>query len=286
MAPAPDFADTALPESHGFIGSHDRRRALTGALAFAAAAGWRPTARAGTPPAVAAAADLKFALGEIAPRFEAETGSAVRLTFGSSGNFTQQIARGAPFELFLSADEDYVFRLAAAGHAPDRGVLYAIGRIALFAPHGSPLKVDSRLEGLRGALEARRIRRFAIANPQHAPYGRAARAALQHAGLWSGVEPYLVLGENAAQALQFASSGSSQGGIVPVSLSKAPPVAALGTFATIPAAWHATEPLRQRMVLTRRAGAAARAFYEYLQRPAARTIFARYGFVLPGEAAP
>src|SRR5690606_28664103 len=117
MTPASDFADTALPDSHGFIGSHGRRRALTGALAFAVGAAWELTARAGAPPAVAAAADLKFALGEIAPRFEADTGHAVRLTFGSSGNFAQQIARGAPFELFLSADEDYVFRLAAAGHA-------------------------------------------------------------------------------------------------------------------------------------------------------------------------
>ncbi|MEZ5602839.1 MAG: molybdate ABC transporter substrate-binding protein [Burkholderiaceae bacterium] len=136
---------------------------------------------------------------------------------------------------------------------------------------------------MRRALDAGDIRRFAIANPEHAPYGRAARAVLRHAGLWSRIEPLLVLGENASQALQFAASGSSQGGIVPLSLSKAPPVAALGRFATIPADWHAGEPLRQRMVLTRHAGAAARAFYDYLQGPAARAILARYGFALPGE---
>ena len=286
MTPAPASASTELPGPRDFVRSQGRRRGLAGALAIAVSGGWRPAAHAAGPPAVAAAADLQFALAEIAPRFEADTGHAVTLTFGSSGNFTQQIARGAPFELFLSADEQYVFRLAAAGHAPDRGVLYAIGRVALFAPHGSPLKVDAQLEGLRRALAERAIRRFAIANPEHAPYGRAARAVLQHEGLWPGIEPHLVLGENAAQAVQFAASGSSQGGIVPVSLSKAPPVAALGAFATLPAAWHAAEPLRQRMVLTRRAGTVARTFYGYLQRPASRTIFARYGFALPGEAAP
>lgn len=260
-----------------------RRRVLLGAAALAASGAWRGAARAADVPAIAAAADLKFALAEIAPRFRAESGHALKLSFGSSGSFTQQIAQGAPFELFLSADEQYVFRLAEGGHAPDRGALYAIGRVTLFAPHGSPLRVDERLEGLEAALAEGRIRRFAIANPEHAPYGRAARAALRHAGLWSRIAPHLVLGENAAQAAQFAASGSSQGGIVPLSLSKAPPVAALGQFATIAADWHASEPLRQRMVLTRRAGAVARAFFEYLQQPAARAILVRYGFALPGE---
>ena len=116
--------------------------------------------------------------------------------------------------------------------------------------------------------------------------GRAARAALEHAGLWQAVEPLLALGENASQAMQFASSGSSQGGIVPLSLSKAAPVAALGRFALIPADWHVGEPLRQRMVLLRTAGEAARAFYAYLQTPAAREVLVRYGFALPGEAPP
>ena len=265
------------------IASPGRRQAAAGALAIALSGVWRSPARAGEAAAIAAAADLKFALAEIAPRFQADTGHVLKLTFGSSGNFTQQIAQGAPFELFLSADEQYVFQLADAGRVRDRGTLYAVGRVALFAPHRSPLVVDARLEGLRRALDAGDIKRFAIANPEHAPYGRAARAVLRHAGLWSRIEPLLVLGENASQALQFAASGSSQGGIVPLSLSKAPPVAALGRFATIPADWHAGEPLRQRMVLTRHAGAAARAFYDYLQGPAARAILARYGFALPGE---
>ena len=116
--------------------------------------------------------------------------------------------------------------------------------------------------------------------PEHV----AARAALHHAGLWDAIQPKLVLGENAAQAMQFAAAGSSQGGIVPLSLSKAPEIAKLGTFALIPADWHATEPLRQRMALTKQAGATARQFYDYLRKPAAREIFIRYGFVLPGDA--
>lgn len=234
-------------------------------------------------PPVAAAADLKFALTEIAGRFQKETGRAVKLSFGSSGNFAHQIEQGAPFEIFLSADENYISQLADRGVARDRGALYAIGRLVLFAPHGSPLKVDSQLKDLRAALSDGRIRRFAVANPDHAPYGRAARAALRHAGLWPAIEPRLVFGENASQAMQFAASGASQGGIVPLSLSKAPEMARLGTFALIPAEWHASEPLRQRMALMKSAGETARAFYSYLQKPAARNIFVRYGFVLPDE---
>lgn len=240
-------------------------------------------ASAAETPVVAAAADLKFALPELAEGFRQQTGAQVKLVFGSSGNFTQQIEQGAPFELFLSADEAYIRRLSQRGLTADEGALYAIGRIVLFAPRGSPLRAEEGLPGLKAALAAGAIKRFAIANPEHAPYGRAARAAVQQAGLWSAIEPKLVFGENAAQAMQFAASGSSQGGIVPLSLSKAPDIAKLGSFALIPAAWHDTEPLRQRMVLLKSAGAVARAFYDYLQQPPAREMFVRYGFVLPQE---
>lgn len=242
-------------------------------------------ARAAEVPVTAAAADLKFVLPEMAELFRRQTGEQVKLVFGSSGNFTQQIEQGAPFELFLAADETYIQRLDQRGLTKDAGVLYAIGRVVLFAPQGSPLRVDAGLAGLKDALADGRIKRFAIANPEHAPYGRAARAVLQHAGLWSVIEPKLVYGENAAQAMQFAASGSCQGGIVPLSLSKTPEIARLGHFEPIPAARHDTEPLRQRMVLLKSAGAVARAFYDYLQQPPAREMFSRYGFVLPQEQA-
>lgn len=252
-------------------------------LIFALALLWVALAQARDIPAIAAAADLKFALAEIARTFEKDTGRKLRLSFGSSGNFTHQLEQGAPFELFLSADENYIFRLAEKGIAVDRGALYAIGRVVMFAPHGSTLQVDAQLADLKTALGDGRLKRFAIANPDHAPYGRAARAALQQAGLWATIQPKLVLGENASQATQFAAAGSSQGGIVPLSLSKAPEIARLGTFALIPAEWHAGEPLRQRMALTKKTGETARAFYAYLQQPVARAVFVRHGFELPEE---
>ena len=261
-------------------------RFLSGLAAVVLLAGATVDAARAAPPTVAAAADLRFALTELAERFRQETGQTVNLSFGSSGTFTHQIEQGAPFELFLSADEAFVFRLADAGLTLDRGTLYAIGRLVLFAPHGSPLEVDGDLQGLRAALADGRIRRFAIANPEHAPYGRAARAVLEHAGLWEDIQGRLVLGENASQAMQFAASGSSQGGIVPLSLSKADEVAALGRFALLPAEWHVSEPLRQRMALLKTAGDSARAFHAYLQTPAAREVLVRNGFVLPDGVPP
>jgi molybdate transport system substrate-binding protein len=245
----------------------------------------RPAWAAEAPP-IAAAADLKFALTEVAEQFKKDTGQDLKITYGSSGTFTTQLENGAPFQMFLSADENFVFQLANKGLTRDRGALYAIGRVVLFSPHGSALKVDGELQDLRSALADGRIQRFAIANPEHAPYGRAARAALHYAGLWPDIEPKLVMGENAGQAMQFAASGSSQGGIVPLSLSRAPEVAKLGTFALIPADWHAGEPLKQRMVLLKNAGDGATTFFQYMQKAPARAVLIRYGFVLPGEAAP
>lgn len=237
------------------------------------------TARAQAP-LIAAASDLQFALAELARSFEQTTGKQVQLTFGSSGTFTTQIRSGAPFEMFVSADEDYVLKLHAGGLTRDQGVLYAIGRIAIVAAQDSPLAVDGELKGLAALLEQGRLTHFAIANPDHAPYGQRARQALQHAGLWDAVEPRLVLGENVSQAAQFATSGSAEGGIVALSLARSPLVAQRCRYALIPAQWH--EPLRQRMVLLRNAGEAAEAFYRYLQTPEARTVLARYGFELPG----
>jgi len=233
-------------------------------------------------PVIAAAADLQFALTDIAARFRQDTGQSVTLTFGSSGNFLRQIQQGAPYQLYLSADESLVMQLSAAGLTEDDGVRYAIGRIALFAAHASPLAVDAGLDGLREALAAGQIGRFAIANPEHAPYGKAAEQALKQQGLWEALASRLVLGENVAQAAQFATSGAVQGGIVAYSLVLSPSIARLGTFALLPASWHA--PLHQRMVLLRNAGPVAREFYAYLGQPVARAVLAEYGFALPDDA--
>lgn len=231
------------------------------------------------PPIVAAASDLKFAITDIAARFEADTGRRVALNFGSSGNFARQIQQGAPFEVFMSADEEFVFRLADAGLTRDRGALYAIGRIVLYVPKGSKLALDPGLKGLRAGWGD--VRRFAIANPEHAPYGRAAQEALTSLGLWDLVQPKLVLGENIAQTAQFITTRSAEAGIIALSLALAPELARQGDSVLLPETLH--NPLRQRMVLTKGAGETAGRFYEYLQQPPARAILKQYGFVLPGE---
>ena len=254
------------------------RRSLVGALGLAVIVGGAVRAE-DKAPVIAAASDLKFALGDVAARFEAETGHRVALNFGSSGNFARQIQQGAPFELFMSADEDFVFRLADAGLTRDRGTLYGVGRIVLFTPRGSTLKLDADLQGVRTGWSG--VRKFAIANPEHAPYGRAAQQALQTLGLWQLVQPKLVLGENIAQTAQFVTSGSAEAGVIALSLALAPEVARQGQHVLLAESLH--RPLRQRMVLTRRAGATATMFYRYLQTAPARGILRQYGFVLPGE---
>lgn len=256
-----------------------QRRALVLAVALL---GLLPRSGAfaqGEAPVIAAAADLSFAVEEIAARFKEETGMEVRLSLGSTGNFARQIREGAPFQMFMAADEQFVSDLHRDGFTRDEGTLYGIGRIVVKVPDGSALVADATLETLRAALAAGQITRFAIANPEHAPYGKRAEEALRHAGLWDAIQPHLVLGENVAQAAQFALSGNAEGGIIAYSLALAPEVAAQGSYDLIPEEWH--EPLRQRMVLLNGAGSVTEAFYAYIQTPSAREIMERYGFTLP-----
>lgn len=228
---------------------------------------------------IAAASDLQFALEDLRAQFQQESGKSIQVVYGSSGNFYRQIREGAPFQMFLSADESYVQQLVETGLTVDEGALYALGRLVIIVPHGSTLKADAQLQDLGAALAAGRITRFAIANPEHAPYGQRAEEALRHAGLWDALQGKLVLGENVSQAAQFATSGNAQGGIIAYSLALSPKVAALGEFALIPQQWH--HELRQRMVLMTSANADVRAFYAYLQSAPAREIMQRYGFALP-----
>ncbi len=253
--------------------------ALKCALISVILIGWASSALAQRAPIVAAASDLNFALTEIANQFAREQGDRVELVFGSSGMLTRQMRDGAPFELFMSADEEFVDDLATAGLTRDRGTLYGIGRIVLFAPTGSPLVPSEGFDGLARLLATGRVTRFAIANPEHAPYGRAAEAALRKRGLWNDLQSRLVLGDNVSQAAQFATTGNALGGIIAYSLALAPNVQRRGSFALIPDTEH--PPLRQRMVLLDRAGPVAERFYRHLQEPAARAILERYGFTLP-----
>jgi molybdate transport system substrate-binding protein len=248
------------------------------ALLAAWVLGW-PGAAAQRPPTIAAAANLNFALTGITKQFERDGGPHVEVVFGASGTLTRQIRDGAPFEMFLAADEEFPNQLTAAGLTRDAGAVYAIGRLVLFAPTGSPLVVDARFDGLSRLLKAGGVTRFAIANPDVAPYGRAAEAALRTRGLWDAVRPRLVLGDSIAQAAQFATTGNAVGGLIAYSLVKEPALAGKGTYALVPQADH--PPLRQRMVLLKRATPAVERFYAYMQGSAARAVLVKNGYEVP-----
>lgn len=235
--------------------------------------------RAAEEPVIAVAANLTFALPEIAAAFEGATGARVRLSFGSSGNLARQIVAGGPYELFLSADEANVEFVVGKGYSEGAGRVYAVGRIALFAPNGSPVAVDPALAGLTTALSTGKLRRIAIASPELAPYGFAAREVLRRKGLWDALQGKLAIGENVGQTAQFALSGAVDAAIIPYSIARATTVQGKGRASLVPADLHT--PIRQRMVLLRNAGGTARAFYAFLQGPAALEIFEHYGFAVP-----
>ncbi len=253
-----------------------RRSALLApfAIAVAARSGFARARPASATVRIAAASDLKFALAELARHYERESGNRVQLNLGSSGQFAQQIRQGLPVDLYMAADEAFVFQLADAGLTHDRGALYALGRIAAIVPAASPIELDAALRGLVAAGAA--ISHFAIASPEHAPYGRAAREALEQLGLWPWAQARLVIGENIAQTTQFVTTAAAQAGITALSLALAPEVAKLARHVLLPA--HLHSPLRQRMVLLKPAGPAARDFYEFMQTAAARDVLRRYGF--------
>lgn len=242
---------------------------------------WNLASIANDAPVIAAASDLSYALARISEQFTRETGQQIRVSFGSSGNLKRLVEQGAPFEIFMSADENYVFQLAEQGHTVDRGQVYALGRLVLFAPQGSALAQSLNFTALPDLLAEGKVRKFAIANPRHAPYGKAAREALMNSHLWSEIESALVFGESASQATLFAVSGATQGAIIPHSLALNPSIAEQGSFRLIDKDLHS--PLRQRMVLLKDASNTARQFYSYLQTDAVREIMQKFGFTVSGE---
>jgi molybdate transport system substrate-binding protein len=224
---------------------------------------------------IAAAANLQPALTELVALFNSRGPGTLVVTYGSSANLVRQIQQGLPSELFLSADEDFALRLADSGWSADRGAVYATGRLALLVPNASKLVPDAQLAGLQKSASG--LTRFAIANPELAPYGRAAVQVLQQTGLWPQLQGKLAIGESIAQTTQYVSSGAADAGLTALSLALAPEVAARTRHAIVDAALHA--PLRQRMVLRRGAEPLARAFYEFLLSPAARAVWQRHGYV-------
>jgi molybdate transport system substrate-binding protein len=225
--------------------------------------------------AVAAAADLQAVLPTIAARFEQQTGLTARLTFGSSGNFFSQLQNGAPFDVFLSADLEYPQRLVKAGlGVRDTLYEYATGRIVVWARKESGLDLRRGIQVLADA----RVRRVAIANPEHAPYGRAAMAALQHEHLYDAVRGKLVLGENISQAAQFVQSGNADAGVLALSTALAPALVASGVYAEIPPALH--PPIRQGAVVlaASRNQQASRQFLAFVKRPEIVELMRTFGF--------
>lgn len=248
---------------------------LLGFAAVACGSGPAPTAQPVTI-TVAAAADLRYALEEIVEAYEAAApGVDVVVTYGSSGNFASQIPNGAPFDVFFSADIDYPRRLEAAGLVSGTTRAYAVGRLVVWVRDPSVLDVEALgIQALRDAS----VRRIAIANPEHAPYGRAAVAAMERAGLYGDVADRLVLGENISQAAQFIESGAADIGLIALSLAIAPTLADRGRFAPIPGDMHPS--ITQGVVVLERATdpAAAGAFVDHVLGPAGREVLQRYGF--------
>jgi molybdate transport system substrate-binding protein len=230
---------------------------------------------------VAAAADLKFAFDEVTALAERQQpGLDVEVVYGSSGTFLQQIVNGAPFDLYLSADLAFPRELVDRGLAESGDVFpYAVGRLVLWVPEGSPVDPSAGL----AVLADGQVRRVAIANPEHAPYGRAAVAALRTAGVDEAVATKLVLGENVAQAAEFVQSGNADAGVVALSLVLSDPLRDVGRWAEVPL--ETFPRLEQGGVVLSRAAdpAAARRLRGVLLGDAGREVLARYGFVLPGS---
>jgi molybdate transport system substrate-binding protein len=230
---------------------------------------------------VAAAADMTAVLPELVAHYTKQTGQTVKLSFGSSGNLTNQIRNGAPFDVFFSADEEYPKQLVADKLAVgDSLYRYAVGRLVLWIPKESPL--DLQKLGIQALLDPS-IKKLSIANPQHAPYGRAAEAALKHFGIYDQVAAKLVLGENVAQAAQFVESGNAQAGLIALSHALAPAMKDKGRYWTVPLDSYPTLNQAAVVLLQSKSPAAARKFLEFVRSPEATSLLKEYGFSLPVE---
>jgi molybdate transport system substrate-binding protein len=241
---------------------------------------WAPGVVAAQELTIAAASDLQVVMPEIVIRFERETGRTARVTFGSSGNFFAQIQHGAPFDVYFSADLDYPTRLEAVGLA-EPGTLhrYATGRIALWTTRGSGVDPSRGLAMLRDPA----VRRIAIANPEHAPYGRAAVEALRRTGIYDEIKGKLVLGENISQAAQFVQSGNAQVGLVALSVCLSPAMWGVGQYAVVDRSLHL--PIEQAAIVIRRSRnqAAARDFMAFVRRPEIVQLLTQSGFEAPAR---
>jgi molybdate transport system substrate-binding protein len=231
---------------------------------------------------VAAAADLKFALDDIVSAFEkAHSDVRVKVTYGSSGVFFSQLTSRAPFDLFLSADRDYPRRLIEQGLvAKDAEFQYAIGRIVVWVPNASKLELEKL--GIQALIDPS-VKKIAVANPEHAPYGRAAEAAMKKLGVHDQAKSRLVLGENIAQTAQFVQTGSADVGIVALSLAVAPAMKEKGRYWEVPVDAYPRMDQSGVILSWAQDAEAARQLRDFLLGAEGRSILAHCGFLLPKE---
>ncbi len=230
---------------------------------------------------IAAASNLRFAMHEICQDFQEENSSIqTKVSYGSSGNFFAQISQGAPFDIFFSADATYPELLEKGGlTAKDMQKVYAMGKIVLWFPKESKADPDKGLQ----AITSTEVKKLAIANPRHAPYGRAAEESLRYYGLWEKVDEKLVYGENISQTAQFVHTGAADAGIVALSLAISPKMLAEGRYWVIPDESHGD--IEQIYVVLKRGEGkkSVREFLDFIQGEGGGEILSRYGFVIPGN---
>lgn len=230
---------------------------------------------------VAAAADLQFAMPEITARFQKETGKTVKVTYGSSGNFFAQLQNGAPFDVFFSANLDYPKKLDSAGLVePGTYYEYATGKIVIWVSNDSKLDLSG---GLKSLLDPS-LKKIAIANPEHAPYGQAAVTAMKKEDVYDKISGKLVLGENISQATSFVVSGAADAGIIALSLALGPNTKEKGRYVDIPSADY--PPIQQACVILKSSQqkAIALEFLKFIKTPAAAALLRSYGFATPESA--
>lgn len=223
---------------------------------------------------IAAATNLRFVLPELVDEFEQQTGHDVLVSYAASGTLTTQIQHGAPFELFMSASPTYIQRLIDAKLTNGEAVNYAQSQLALFASSDSTLLVDKDLNGLKLAMQQGTLNKLAIANPRHAPYGQAAQSALQQAGLWQQVQPYLLMAENASQVMQFSLSTVVAAGFVPYTHIIQPQLASRGRYVKLGVT------LQQQAISLGMTNNTSKQFLDYIQTENARNLFTKHGFLV------
>lgn len=226
---------------------------------------------------VGAASDLAFAFKDVGAAFEQKTGRKVTFTFGSTGQLAKQISEGAPYDVFAAANVSFVDEVVQAGACdPETKAMYARGRVVIWTQASGGVAAAKAVPDLTDA----RFAKIALANPEHAPYGRAAKEALETAGIWDAVKPKIVYGENIQQTLQFAQTGNVEAAIAALSLAM---VTKGGAYHLIDDSLH--KPIDQALVVCKRGAnpAVAREFAAFVSSAEGRAIMKRYGFLLPGE---